>query len=134
MPARIILECEICKRQKETKQCYAVDETWIAKPLFDFNFPWGKEGFNPTAHEWFCSLNCMEKWVEDSPNERLLFEVDAYGNKIVLPCEITEKTKNYLRISFYDKLFDLNSEKNITDSTGNIRKQDYARIKNDATI
>lgn len=115
MGAKFILNCDICQKEQVFVGAYAMDniKPWQAMPDRKKNpdGPWeNKYGkFDHLAYEWTCSITCMEKWIDQDPENRVIFipNKDYYGDDNPIPCCVVKRTKKHVWLSLYNAQFDL---------------------------
>jgi hypothetical protein len=109
MGLQALFTCDVCKKQEIRANAKRVP--WTRIPLKDkgwYSNQWGSE-MDPYVHEWLCSKECMEKWVQLDPEHRAIYEEDEElaRNDKYCPVHIIRRTKNHIWLCIYDVQFRL---------------------------
>ena len=135
-----VFTCDICKKTEIFSGSDAVSKSsykpW--QPIPDKNkFGWDDNyngRFNPFAHEWICSMDCVEKWVDSDPKHRALYLEEDYDCIMQqYPIYITQRTRNHVRLCVHRLRFRLSDGKWVAGGyhnrcEGKLREKDRLRL------
>ena len=156
MTVKAIFTCDVCGKEEILAGISTKNRgNWRAVHKKDF-YGWDDSmgGFNAFEHEWTCSKQCRERWVDLDPENRVLLEYEKeqewswhdnsfwVDNKKVskkpdplieqIPVHIVRKGKKIIKVSLGHTIFNIADGKIIKgeDHYIQIRKSDLNRFQN----
>lgn len=114
MGLQALFTCDVCVKTEMFSGPDAIstlNKSWKAIP--DKKLGWETDKWsshqNQFVHEWVCSFECMGKWVELDPKNRVIFipDKDYYGDDTWSPSYIIRRTKKYIWLCLYNAQINL---------------------------